>query len=175
MRIHLTSSSFSCMANNKKPTCLLYCLPFSRANSTEAFRNHACMHLKWRKVGSRKMIMSAYFCFWLRKPYRCDCLLFLNVSVTLALFHTDALSVRSAVLSFFSPKTHRMFRALSFLMALSTFTLEPHGTAQYFSSVHTELWMATRLNFRTAVKMSQNKCFRDISKFIFMTPVRIIC
>ena len=35
--------------------------PFSRANSTEAFGNHACMHLKWRKVGSRKMIMSAFF------------------------------------------------------------------------------------------------------------------
>ena len=61
--------------------------------------------------------------------------------------HTDAFSVRSAVLSFFSPKTRRMFRALSFLLALSTFTLEPHGTAQYFSSVYTELWMATRLKF----------------------------
>lgn len=39
--------------------------PFSRANSTEAFGNHACMHLKWRKVGSRKMIMSAFFFFGL--------------------------------------------------------------------------------------------------------------
>ena len=53
--------------------------------------------------------------------------------------HTDALSVRRAVLSFLLPKTHRMFRALSFLIALSTFTLEPHGTAQYFSCVYTEL------------------------------------
>ena len=30
------------------------------------FGTHACVHLKWRKVGSRKMIMSAYFCFGLR-------------------------------------------------------------------------------------------------------------
>ena len=59
--------------------------PFSRANSTEAFGNHACMHLKWRKVGSRKMIMSAFFFFRLRKPYRCECFLFQNISVTLAL------------------------------------------------------------------------------------------
>ena len=49
------------------------------------FGTHACVHLKWRKVGSRKMIMSAYFCFGLRKPYRCDCFVFQNISVTLAL------------------------------------------------------------------------------------------
>ena len=83
--------------------------------------------------------MSAYFCFGLRKPYRFDCFLFLNVSVTLALFHTDAFSVRSAVLSFFSPKkTSNVSRAFVFISA-PTFTLEPHGTAQYLSSVYTEL------------------------------------
>ena len=49
------------------------------------FGTHACVHLKWRKVGSRKMIMSAYFCFGLRKPYRCDCFVFQNISVTLVL------------------------------------------------------------------------------------------
>lgn len=131
-RIHLTRSSFSCLANNNKPTCLLYGLLFH-------------VQIPPRPLGimpvciSRKMIMSAYFCFQLRKPYKCECFLFQNISVTLALLHTDTLSVRRAVLSFFSPKTHRMFRALSFLIALSTFTLEPHGTAQYFSCVYTEL------------------------------------
>ena len=121
------------------------------------------------------MIMSAYFCFRLRKPYRCDCFLFLNVSVTLALFHTDAFSVRSAVLSFFHQKHIECFARFRFYLRSRRSHLSHTGRLNTLALFTRNCEWLRVSNFRTAVKMSQNKCVRDISKFIFKIPVRIIC
>lgn len=138
--------------------------------------SESCLYtFEMKESGSRKMIMSAYFCFGLRKPYRCDCFLLLNVSVTLALFHTDAFSVRSAVLSFFSPKTHRCFARFRFYQRSRRSHLSHTGPLNTLALFTRNCEWLRVSNFRTAVKMSQNKCVRDISKFIFMIPVRIIC
>ena len=157
-RIHLTRSSFSCLANNNKPTCLLYGLLFH-------------VQIPPRPLGimpvciSRKMIMSAYFCFQLRKPYKCECFLFQNISVTLAL----SIPMPFQFEELYSVSSHQKhiecfarFRSYQRSRRSHLSHTGPLNTLAVFTR-NCE-WLRVS-NFRTAVKMSQNKCVRDIFYF----------